>query len=423
MKRRAAWLLCALTLSVVGTGTAGGSEPSRGTVGPTEQGAQSSVTWKGPPPPGGVSGPVVLGCPEDPTVYCDTFDLEVAVPPEYWTGKAGGVEIEIAWPDPTDQYRLCVGENNCEASDDVDPSDPQLGSIRMFVDRASGPLRITVGYDEVVDNRDGYTGVARFVSSSAATPAVFDEETTLGFGPATIVSAHFLGPEPQVTVERPAPAQVGGPLDADRMFVDWPMGLASTSSQLHRSEDGGDSFRLLFDLDCPERNRPGCATAGGADSDAAVNPVNGNVYFADLETGNVAFATSNSRGDDFPVEQQKAISNPAIPPADRQWVAGADPNRFRISEPGKPGPTALQAFLAYDEGLITKVIQGIDLAGNPVPNRIPRSRPSAVRKALCSPTTLRDPGPAGSISAAEMWWPPSTRRTIRSRRAPQAGGG
>lgn len=372
MQRRAVWLLCALTLSVVGAGTAGGSEPSRGTVGPVDQGAQSSITWKGPPPPGGISGPVVLGCPEDPTVYCDTFDLEVAVPPEYWTGKAGGVEIEISWPDPADQYKVCTSDNVCESSSDVRSTDHRFGSIRIFVDRPSGPLRIRVQYEQVADNRDGYTGVARFVSSSAATPAVFDEQTGMDFGPATIVSAHFLGPEPQVTVERPSPSQVGGPLLADRMFVDWPMGLASTSSQLHRSEDGGDSFRLLFDMGCPQRNRPGCATAGGADSDAAVNPVNGNLYFADLETGNVAFATSETHGDDFPPDQQKAISNPAIPPADRQWVAGADPTRFRISEPGKDRPTRLQAFLAYDEGLITKVIQGIDLAGNPVPQPDPQ---------------------------------------------------
>ena len=63
----------------------------------------------------------------------------------------------------------------------------------------------------------------------------------LTFGPATVVSAHFLGAEPQVEAERhEAWTPAGAPIDGSRVYVDWPLSTRSQIGQLSRSLDGGE---------------------------------------------------------------------------------------------------------------------------------------------------------------------------------------
>lgn len=77
----------------------------------------------------------------------------------------------------------------------------------------------------------------------------------LRFGPATVVDPTFFGPEPQVTTERPAPGAVPGALDPSRLFVDNPTLSTAGLSLLHRSKDGGASFRVVFNPDCAAMTR------------------------------------------------------------------------------------------------------------------------------------------------------------------------
>src|SRR5205823_5009707 len=65
------------------------------------------------------------------------------------------------------------------------------------------------------------------------------------FAPATLVSAHFLGGEPQLSMERRIAGSQAGRLDPVRIYVTWPLTSRTQTSQLSRSADGGESFRLL----------------------------------------------------------------------------------------------------------------------------------------------------------------------------------
>src|SRR5205823_15116741 len=111
---------------------------------------------------------------------------------------------------------------------------------------------------------------------------VFASDNTPTFAPATLASATFMTGEPQITMERPVPGSPAPPgIDPNRIFIDWPLSSRSNTGQLSRSLDGGDSFRLLFDPLCAARQRPNCVTGGGGDTEEAVNPLTGELYFAD----------------------------------------------------------------------------------------------------------------------------------------------
>lgn len=131
-----------------------------------------------------------------------------------------------------------------------------------------------------------------FITVPPNEPSVtFDAADTIAFEPATVVSAHWLGAEPQVTMERRTSVSEAGRLDPNRIFIDWPLSTRAQTGQLNRSLDGGDSFRLLYDPTCAARSRPNCLTGGGGDTEETVNLKTGNLFFADQE----ALATRPSR--------------------------------------------------------------------------------------------------------------------------------
>src|SRR6202022_485765 len=120
-----------------------------------------------------------------------------------------------------------------------------------------------------------------FVAPPPAPSVAFDTTTSLAFAPSTLVSPSFLGGEPETVLERQLVSSQAGRVSNNRIFVDWPLSSRSQTSQLSRSANGGDSFRLLLDLaTCPQRNRPNCQTGGGGDSKSEVNLYNGNLFFA-----------------------------------------------------------------------------------------------------------------------------------------------
>ncbi len=192
-----------------------------------------------------------------------------------------------------------------------------------------------------------------------------------GFSPATLVSAHIICAEPQLTAERAVAGSQAGATDPNRIFSDCPVTSRTQTSILSRSTDGGNSFRLLLDPRCTPRNRPNCLTAGGGDSEEEVNLINGHVYFADQEVvANEALAYSPNHGDSFsPVEggSEAVVTNPIFG-VDRQWLGWVNPSIPGAQVAGQP----LDAFLTYHLPGAGEYIQGITNSGVAIPQPVPQ---------------------------------------------------
>jgi len=224
------------------------------------------------------------------------------------------------------------------------------GELRVHYDAVSTPSRFLV----------------RDVPLPPAPSVAFDTSRSLEFAPSTVVSAHFLGAEPMTAMERPLAGSPAGAVDPDRIFVDWPLSTRSQVGQLSRSEDGGDSFRLLYDRTCAPRSRPMCTTGGGGDTDSEVNAFTGTVLFTDqVGLANEALASSVDNGDTFPLERAFGVSN-ATTGTDRQWVTSIDPDVLSVAGERVIG------FLAYHLPAVGQYIQAITESGIPVPQAVPQ---------------------------------------------------
>ncbi len=232
-----------------------------------------------------------------------------------------------------------------------------IEAVPHYIDTGNAPV---VSYD-ATSTPSGFS----FVPTPTAPPVTFDTTQQLTFAPSTVVSPSFLGGEPETTMEHPIPGSQAGRIDPNRVFVDWPLSSRTQTSQVSRSNDGGDHFRMLLDLNtCPQRNRPNCLTGGGGDSKTDVNLYDGNLFFADQEVlANEAVASSTDHGDTWPNTRQFAISNTASA-VDRQWLAYIDPSVVSL-------PTGhADAFLAYHLPAAGQYIQAIDQNGVPVPQPV-----------------------------------------------------
>jgi len=224
------------------------------------------------------------------------------------------------------------------------------GELKVHYDATSTPSRFLV----------------RDVPLPPAPTVVFDTSRSLAFAPSTVVSAHFLGAEPMTSMERPLAGSPAGAVDPDRIFVDWPLSTRSQVGQLSRSEDGGDSFRLLYDRTCAPRSRPMCTTGGGGDTDSEVNAFTGTVLFTDqVGLANEALASSVDHGDTFPFERAFGVSN-ATTGTDRQWVTSIDPDVLSVAG------QRIIGFLAYHLPAAGQYIQAITEGGVPVPQAVPQ---------------------------------------------------
>jgi hypothetical protein len=198
-------------------------------------------------------------------------------------------------------------------------------------------------------------------------PTVVHDARAVAFAPSTIVAPGFFGPEPQTTLERRVPASIPGRVDPNRIFVDWPFSTQTQADLLHRSTDGGDSFRLLLDPACTFRNRPNCLTLGGGDSENEVNLGNGNLFFSDQEAvvAQEGIASSLDHGDSFPPARQHLVTSPTTV-TDRQWVGWADPGEVNV------GPLGIDAFLAWHLPIAGQYVVGIDQNGQAITPAAPQ---------------------------------------------------
>ena len=199
--------------------------------------------------------------------------------------------------------------------------------------------------------------------ANGATPqpaVVFPKDALPAFGPSALVDASFLGAEPQTTVERPVPGSLPGAINPNRVFVDWPLSSRAMTGTLHRSLDGGKTFRLLFDPACAPRSRPNCNSGGGGDTENEVNPITGQVYFGDQEVlVQEALATSNDHGDTFPIASSTPITSLATG-VDRQWIAAVAPGILDI------GPVHIAAFYTYHVPILGEYVVAVTDKGLPL---------------------------------------------------------
>lgn len=367
MRGRLSWLVIVLIMSAGSLAThesspARAATPASGKVGAPPD--SPIVSWQGDFRDAAVSP---RGC-DVPGSYCDVFTVNVDVAPTYWVEHAGGLQVEISWESPNNVFMAGIydAEGDLVTGGNTDEQLASGNTSRtLFAPNASGIYTVLVVYSEVV--MSDYGGVARFLSGEPGEARVlFDELSPLVFAPATIASAHFLGTEPMTVMERSLPGSTPGAVDPDRIFIDWPLTSSTEMGQVVRSEDGGDSFRLLFDPVCASRSRPTCASGGGGDTDTDVNPYNGNVYFTDLEVpANVSVASSTDHGDTWPIERQFAVSNPTFV-TDRQWITWAKPGLAEAD--GRP----VEAFFSYYIPATGVYIQGLDDDGRPIPQPAPQ---------------------------------------------------
>lgn len=167
------------------------ASPAGGSIGPSAP----SIEWDGD----------YQNLPTDDDFKVDDFKLTVNVPATYWSGNEGGINVSITWPDENDYFELMVF-----TSKDGRPENPSWGSSQppprksqtVFIPDASGEYIVRAIYTAVVDS--GYSGLASFSSEPTGGGArvVFEPGEGLRFAPASIVSAHFLGTEPMMTMER-----------------------------------------------------------------------------------------------------------------------------------------------------------------------------------------------------------------------------
>ncbi|MEA2518520.1 MAG: hypothetical protein QOF49_600, partial [Chloroflexota bacterium] len=373
MRRVSVLILSVIVASSLFAPAAGASTPPSGTV----SAGNPSVAWEGPARTANTAGPSDAECnaaaaPPLPAAFCDDFSLTVDVPTAFWASHAGGVQVDLTGVPPAEDFDLYVYDRTGkEVATSGLPGSVESAQIAC-ADASSGPYKVRAVYYTTVDEGaglPGYRASATLVTQTGSCageptggPATFVRDA-LGFGPATVTSAQWLGGEPQVTIERHAPYSTSAAgIDPKRIFVDWPVSSRSGIGQLQRSLDGGDSFRLLFDRTCANRSRPNCLTEGGGDTENEVNLANGQVLFADQEIlANEALASSTDHGDSWIV--QTPVTN-FTTATDRQWVGTTD-NTTTV------GGRAIVGVLAYHvppQGYV----QAIDATGLPLPQPAPQ---------------------------------------------------
>ena len=151
------------------------------------------------------------------------------------------------------------------------------------------------------------------------------------FSTPTVVDNYRPGFEPDVAV---APLPNG----RDLTYTSTPFGFSTTQSFIYRSDDGRKSFHLV------EGNLLGkpLTCIGGGDTEMRIDPVDGTIYFVDLQgLTNFSASTSKDHGASW-TTNCAAVNGTGV---DRQWV-GIDSNGGKSAV--GDGPTGGRLYLDYD---------------------------------------------------------------------------
>jgi hypothetical protein len=170
--------------------------------------------------------------------------------------------------------------------------------------------------------------VAGYTVSNAATTQI-SAGPRATFGTPTVVDFFHPGYEPDLAVAKAGPYK-------GSTFVSMPNGFSTTMSYLWRSDDSRRSFHFT------EGNALGkqATCVGGGDTELQLDPVNGDVYFNDLQ-GLTNF--TNSRSTDGGHTWDTSCTSVNGAGVDRQWI-GIDSNGGKSAV----GDTATSGRLYFD---------------------------------------------------------------------------
>jgi len=339
-------VLLAQSMVTSAFGVTATATPGSGSIGPAPN---NTVSWTGPQQNGDTAGPDNCNDTSGPTglpgfkPYCSDFQLTVT--------QDGTVNVTATSDTVAEDVDLYMYDKNGA----VVASSASAGGLEALnvpcATASLSPFLVRVVYFQTAVTPTGpeYTGRATWTAPGTSCQSVTPPQATfssnaIAFNASTLVSAHFLGAEPQTTVEHTV-ANANPGATANRVFIDWPLSSRSGIGQLSRSVDGGASFRLLLNLNCSLRSRPNCLTGGGGDTENGVNLHTGSVLFADQEvTANEAYAASLNHGDTF--GGQSPVTN--ISAVDRQWIAVTDNNTTAsVLVSGSPVTLPIEGYLSY----------------------------------------------------------------------------
>lgn len=300
-------VVVALFASVLTALDAGAAEPESGTLRGQRLGTDY-LRYTGEVPPG-TGGADIEACQDD--VNADEFLLTVDLQsPDFWNARrTGQLNIVIRWgptsPDvATSDLALYVQEPDGEVLSSDGGSPREAISI---VDPEEGDYRIVVcAFANAAPQP--YIGELTLTTTAATTnpPAT---ATDVRFGPITTVDPQRDVAEPALRID-----------PADNEYVCGPFGASRAADYAQKSEDGGDTFRLLGQ---PPEGR--IAPGGGGDCEIAVNPVPNEQGFYNLAyTGLEAllnFSTARSTNEGRSFVGTAVSESPAV--VDRQWMDAA----------------------------------------------------------------------------------------------------
>jgi choice-of-anchor B domain-containing protein len=133
---------------------AGAADPSSGAVSTDKP----MIAWQGQHYDVGQTK-LADACLAPDDSICDHFELTVDIDPSHWETAKGGVEVNIAWEDETDDFDLWVYDE--EGALVGDSANAGTSSERVFIPEASGTYFVEVNPWDVTDS--AYQGGAHVV--------------------------------------------------------------------------------------------------------------------------------------------------------------------------------------------------------------------------------------------------------------------
>ncbi|HEY0604194.1 MAG TPA: CARDB domain-containing protein [Herpetosiphonaceae bacterium] len=145
------------------------STPTAGSLNPPAGNGSSTVTWSG--------GPYTIATPDpalclDASLNCDTFDLTLNIPANYWDTHEGNVSVEIAWSASSDDFDLYIEDSagnqvGSSAAGGTTSEKADLGKL--------APGTYTVRVVAYLAAAASYTGKATLTSTELAGDMAFPE--------------------------------------------------------------------------------------------------------------------------------------------------------------------------------------------------------------------------------------------------------